>query len=108
VLSIDGRLEDYVILKNGARLGRMDHIFKDLTRIHEAQIVQETPGVICVRVIKTAAYTDRDEQQLLQEFRQRVGDQAEIQIEYPAELERSRTGKLRFVISRIRGGQLQG
>gem|GEM_PF-141480 len=107
VLSIDGRLEDYVILKNGARLGRMDHIFKDLTRIHEAQIVQETPGVILVRVIKTAAYAERDERQLLHEFRQRVGDQADIKIEYPAALERSRTGKLRFVISRIAAGQLR-
>ncbi len=37
---IDGRQEDYVILKNGARLGRMDHIFKDLINIREAQIYQ--------------------------------------------------------------------
>ena len=27
VAAVDGRKEDYVVLKNGSRLGRMDHIF---------------------------------------------------------------------------------
>jgi len=42
VASIDGRQEDYVVLRNGARLGRMDHIFKDMVNIREAQIYQDT------------------------------------------------------------------
>ena len=36
VLAIDGRMEDYVVLANGARVGRMDHIFKDMTSVREA------------------------------------------------------------------------
>ena len=38
VKQIDGRLEDYVILRNGAKIGRLDHIFKDLIMVREAQI----------------------------------------------------------------------
>ncbi len=106
VLSIDGRQEDYVILKNGARLGRMDHIFKDLTNIREAQIYQRRPGELVIRVVRGHRYTNADEVLLLRELRKRVGEDTEVSIEYVECLERSRTGKLRFVISDAEEGKL--
>jgi phenylacetate-CoA ligase len=106
VESIDGRQEDYVILKNGARLGRMDHIFKDMTNINEAQIVQKRPGEMVIRIVRGVHYTELDEYTLLQETRKRVGEQAEIQFDYVESLTRSASGKLRFVVSEIPEGQL--
>ncbi len=103
VSQIDGRLEDCLVLKNGARLGRMDHVFKDLTTIKEAQIYQEVPGEFVIRLVKAAGYLPRDEQQLSAEMRQRVGSETMFRIEYHDQLERTATGKLRFVISRIAG-----
>lgn len=107
VSSIDGRQEDYIILPNGARLGRLDHIFKDLVNIQEAQIVQRQPGEMTIRVVRSRAYTAADEKMLLAETRQRVGGDLKISIEYVDRLERSRSGKLRFVVSEIPKGQLQ-
>ena len=106
VLSVDGRQEDYIILSNGAILGRMDHIFKDMMAIREAQLYQAKPGVIIVRVVKNESYGSEDEQQLLAEFYKRVGDYAEVQIEYVPAIERTTTGKLRFVISDLKAGAL--
>ncbi|MDX1962987.1 MAG: hypothetical protein SFX18_07530 [Pirellulales bacterium] len=106
VAEIDGRLEDYIVLKNGAKLGRMDHIFKDLVRIQEAQLYQNEPGKICIRIVRGQGYTPADEAQLLGEFRQRVGDQAELQVEYHPALARTPTGKLRFVVSQIPEGRI--
>ena len=40
ILSIDGRKEDYIELVDGSRIGRLDHIFKDLIYVKEAQILQ--------------------------------------------------------------------
>lgn len=37
---LDGRQEDYVVTRSGAQLGRIDHIFKDMINIREAQIRQ--------------------------------------------------------------------
>lgn len=108
VRSIDGRQEDYVVLRNGARLGRMDHIFKDLTAIREAQIQQDTPGEIVVRVVKGPRYTAADEEHLRQEFHQRVGDLGDVRIEYVSEIPKTATGKLRFVVSRLHEGKLVG
>ena len=50
VRRIDGRKEDYVILSDGTLLGRMDHIFKDMVSIREAQIHQSAPGEVTVRI----------------------------------------------------------
>lgn len=106
VRRVDGRQEDYVILRNGARLGRMDHVFKDMTAIREAQIVQEEPGQITVRVVKNPRYGSSDETLLLEEFQKRVGDQATIRVEYTERIPRTESGKLRFVISKVGKGQL--
>lgn len=107
VASIDGRMEDYVILENGARLGRMDHILKSMTNVREAQIVQERPGAITIRVVRGARYSDNDEIELLRAAHKRVGHDTEVTIQYVETLERSATGKLRFVVSEIPEAQLQ-
>jgi phenylacetate-coenzyme A ligase PaaK-like adenylate-forming protein len=106
VARVDGREEDYVILANGARLGRMDHIFKDMMAIREAQIVQRAPGRITVRIVRHPQYDGRDETVLREEFRKRVGDLAEVGFEYVERLPRSRNGKLRFVVSELTEGRL--
>lgn len=104
VKDIDGRKEDYVILKNRARLGRMDHIFKDLVNIREAQIHQSAAGKIEVRIVKGTNYSSRDDAQLMRELRKRVGEESEIAIKYMERLPRTARGKLRFVISDIAKG----
>lgn len=107
VESIDGRQEDYVVLKNGARVGRLDHIFKDMVHVREAQIVQQEPGRIRVRLVRGSGYAEADEKQLRREFAQRLGVDVDIDIEYVEQLPRTRSGKLRFVISEMRDNQLQ-
>jgi phenylacetate-CoA ligase len=107
VASIDGRQEDYVVLGDGTRLGRMDHIFKDMVNIREAQIYQGRPGKMTIRVVRGDGYSDDDQYLLLQEARKRVGEDMDISIEYVDHLERSSTGKLRFVVSDVAEGQLK-
>lgn len=105
---VDGRQEDYVILSNGARLGRMDHIFKDMTAIREAQIVQKAPGRIVVRIVRHPRYSENDETRLLAEVKKRIGELAEVRFEYLEWLPRSGNGKLRFVISETADGHPVG
>lgn len=106
VKSIDGRAEDYVILKNGVRIGRMDHIFKDLTNVREAQIIQQYPGKITIKIVRGDNYSEHDEVSLLGEVHKRVGEECIVIIEYVQEIARSKTGKLRFVVSDLKEGKL--
>jgi phenylacetate-CoA ligase len=106
VEQVDGRLEDYVVLRNGARIGRMDHIFKDMVNVQEAQIHQALPGQMTIRVVRGHSYGADDERALLAETAKRVGGETEINIEYVQSLPRSATGKLRFVISEVPGAAI--
>lgn len=103
---VDGRLEDYVVLTNGSKVGRLDHVFKDLVRIREAQIHQRRVGEIDVKVVRAQDYSDSDERALLTQLKQRIGGDMVVSIRYVDELQRTRSGKLRFVISDIEGAQI--
>jgi phenylacetate-CoA ligase len=106
LLSIDGRREDYVVLPNGARIGRLDHVFKDLVNVRAAQIRQSEADAVVVRVLKSPRFTDADEALLLSELRRRLPAEMKVTIEYPADLERTSSGKLRLVVSDVAGGKV--
>lgn len=106
VRAIDGRVEDYVVTPGGGRIGRMDHIFKDMVNIRESQIYQEDPGCVVFRIVRGDGYGLADEETLLREARKRLGREIRIEIDYLAELERSSRGKLRFVVSALKKSQL--
>jgi phenylacetate-CoA ligase len=106
VTSIDGRIEDYIVLPDETRIGRLDHVFKDLTHVHEAQLYQRRVDEIVIRIVQGQHYSDHDEQLLVAEMRARVGSRVRLQITYVDRLERSRTGKLRFIVSELAEGRV--
>lgn len=95
---IDGRREDYLQLSNGVQIGRLDHVFKDMVNVREAQIAQRSDCRITIRIVKGSCYTLGDEELLLREFRKRVGNEANITIEYVPHIARTKSGKLRLVV----------
>jgi len=99
--SIDGRFEDYVVLKNGKKVGRLDPIFKSLVNINEAQIYQKQAGKIVLRIVKSSEYSDRDEIFVYHSIRDWLGDQVDTEIEYVESLPKTASGKLRLVISEV-------
>ena len=101
VQTLDGRLQDYVLLRNGARIGVMDLVFTKSVNIREAQFYQREPGVLILRVVRGPHYKQTDEELLLAECFKRVGPETTVSIKYVDDLERSSTGKLRLVISDI-------
>jgi len=106
VRSIDGRKEDYILTPDGRRIGRLDHIFKDMVNIKECQIFQEHPERVVLRAVRSRKYTGKDEKILLHEARKRLGNRIEIVIDYVEAIERTSQGKLRFVISKIPDAQI--
>jgi phenylacetate-CoA ligase len=101
VTSIDGRNEDYVTLPNEVRIGRLDHIFKDMINIIEAQIVQKRKSEVILKIVKNDNFSSKDEIELRKEATQRLKD-VDIIIKYVNEIPRTKNGKLRFVISDIK------
>jgi len=98
VKSIDGRQEDYIVLPSGVKIGRMDHVFKDLINIREAQLIQNNSNQLLVRIVRAKNYNNHDERNLLHELRLRLGDDISIKFDYVDSINRASSGKLRFVI----------
>ncbi len=98
VPSVDGRREDYVELPDGTRVGRLDHVFKDLTSIREAQLAQIAAGVLEVRIVPGDAYGEHTERVLREQLRSRLGDAMELRILPVDRVSRAARGKLRFVV----------
>jgi phenylacetate-CoA ligase len=96
--SIDGRAEDLLELKDGTRVGRLDHLFKDAVRIAEAQIRQTTPGRCTIAVVPREGYGPADRDALLLECRERFGDRLDVDLEIVAEIARGPRGKHRLVV----------
>lgn len=104
LLAIDGRREEYVVLRDGSMVGRTDHIFKELTFIREAQIRQREPGAIAIHVVPRGVWQDVHEQRLRSETLERLGRDMELVIVLEESLPRTAAGKLRQV---VREGDLE-
>jgi phenylacetate-CoA ligase len=98
---VTGRVEDVVVTPDGRWLSRLDFVFKGLDRVEEAQLVQEDLRLLLVRVVRRPGYTETDERRVLANLRERLGDEMTINFEYLERIPRTRSGKFRYVVSRI-------
>jgi len=104
--SINGRTDDYVVLPNGSKVGRLDFIFKGQTNVREAQIRQSRIGALTLRIVRGPAYSDQDEAEILSTARARISQDTEISVDYVDAIERTDRGKLRYVVSSLDEGKL--
>jgi phenylacetate-CoA ligase len=100
-LDVDGRIEDYVVMPDGRRVGRLDHIFKDQRDIAEAQILQDTVDEIEFRIVPGKDYDDSSQLSLMKEIRERLGDEIEVRVSLVDSIPREVNGKFRAVKSRV-------
>jgi phenylacetate-CoA ligase len=98
---IEGRIDDYVVTPEGARIMRFDYIFKDSLNVKEAQVVQLRPGEVDLRLVRRPEYSQKDEADLRREFARWVSPALTLRFEYVDEIERERNGKFRAVVSRL-------
>jgi len=101
VIDIDGRREDFIVTKSGARIGRLDHVFKDITSVREAQIVQRTEGEAEIRVVPGPEFRAAEARRIEQEMRERTGNDLDVSVVQVDSIPRTASGKLRFVVSEV-------
>ena len=101
ILTLDGREEDDIKLKDGGSLRRLDFIFKDQSNITEAQIVQKSLDLVEFHIVKNAHYTLKDEKQLNQDIKSYLAGRIDYKIIYVNQIEKTKSGKMKFIISEI-------
>lgn len=96
---IEGRKDDYIVTPAGARIMRVDYIFKESLNIKEAQIVQYKLGEVVVKLVRRPEYVLKDEEQIRREFARWISPAMSLHFQYVNEIERERNGKFRAVVS---------
>jgi phenylacetate-CoA ligase len=104
--AIEGRSDDYVVTANGALISRLGPIFWGSNNVREAQIRQERPGEVTVRIVRGPNYSRTDEDNIRLEAEARLGERTLVSFEYHERLPRSASGKLRTIVSEVPAGKI--
>jgi phenylacetate-CoA ligase len=99
--AICGRQDDYIITPDGRKIGRLDPVFKGITSVKEAQIVQERKDFVRLLIVPGEDFCEEDGVTITHEFKKRTGPTISVALELVSAIERTANGKIRSVISKL-------
>lgn len=101
VEAISGRVEDVITTSDGKKMVRFHGIFVDLPGVNEAQVIQHNFASYTVKVVGNKNFSQIDRNKIVKRMESQLGE-VKIDVIEVDEIERSKSGKLRAVISEIR------
>jgi phenylacetate-CoA ligase len=100
---IYGRATDFVVSQDGTVLHGLAliYVLRDLAAVKQFRIIQEDRDNTLVQIVADTSF-NRDNEQIIQtEFKKRLGQGTHVAIEYMDAIENERSGKFRYVISKV-------
>jgi phenylacetate-CoA ligase len=103
---IEGRIEDFIITPSGAIISPaiITHPFKDLKTIKNTQLIQTDFEHIILRIElfeKSYEKSNKEIKQLVNDLLRIIGPGVKIEIEMADEIERTPTGKFKWIVSKV-------
>lgn len=103
ILQIDGRTVDSIKLPNGRRISSTSMTnFEYTQQVKEVQFYQEDLYNIYVRIVRRPGYDEEEEKKVIASIRERLPQEVQIHLEYVDKIERTKNGKIRYIISNIK------
>lgn len=97
---ITGRIEDYILTKDGRKITRLSSIMKFAIGIKESQIIQVSRDEITINIIPEENFEKSSMDNVLKALIETVGDM-EISWRIVNRLERTSNGKVKFMIRKF-------
>jgi phenylacetate-CoA ligase len=101
IKSFVGRLDDYVTTKDGRKIGRLDHIFKGMKDVHEAQIIQNSIYNFTINLVCDPLKLNELKNEIEENLKARIGSEIDVTIQSTRAINRAANGKFRSVISYV-------
>ena len=99
---IVGREDDVIVTPAGKKIGRMDPVFKGISGIDKAQIVQEAINKLRINIVLQSNLKHLfNEEQLKKNIIERVGDEMLVEVDVVNNIPLTKSGKFRAVVSNI-------
>jgi phenylacetate-CoA ligase len=99
---VTGRINDIITLKNGGYLtvpsffGSM--LLKKIQGFSQYQVIKENDDLLTIRIVKTADFTNSDQQILIDSLEKYLNNNINFQIKYVDSIEVGENGKAKLVI----------
>lgn len=97
ISKLEGRVDDYLITKDGRKIGRLSTAMKRSPSIHSAQIVQDRPGHAYLLVRPGNRYETADSEAVREDILNRIGN-FELEIVEVHEIPKTLQGKTPLVV----------
>lgn len=104
IAGIEGRLVDTIVLAGGRKVPGVsltNRVIKDCAEVAELQVVQKTIDTFLLRYVKGSAFSSLSLETLTRNLKNLLDADVSVLFEEVAELPRSASGKVRFVISEV-------
>lgn len=98
--SIEGRVEDYILKKDGSKLTKLINIPKGGAGIQAAQLIQERPGQLEVRIVPAADFKPESMNIVMSNARYYLGGDMDVSWRAVEALEKTASGKIKYIIRR--------
>ena len=102
---VEGRSQEFIVTTDGRTISLTAFVFAQhfeaFSRMKLMQIEQETKGKIKVRIVRTSEFTNDDEAEIRNVMLNSVSGKLDIGFEYVDSIQRTRTGKHRFLIQKL-------
>jgi len=100
---IQGRTTDFVVAQDGTVLHGLAliYVMRELPGIVEFKIIQESLQHVRVQMVVEEDYSRESETRIKEVFHERLGRGVQVDIEYVDEIAPEKSGKFRYVVSRV-------
>jgi len=100
---IEGRSTDFVVAADGTMMHGLAliYILRELDGIEEFKIIQETKLHTRVQLVPSDTLGENLQEQIVQGFKKRLGENVQIEVEQVSAIAAEKSGKFRYVISKI-------
>lgn len=101
---VQGRTTDFVVAQNGTVMHGLALIYtlRDLQGVERFRIEQMSLDQTVVKIIAGPAFGRAEELRIVQDFKARLGEAVDIQIERVQEIASESSGKFRYVVSHVK------
>jgi len=98
---VEGRVWDIIVGTNNNRLVGTFWLVRGVSGIEKFQVIQENYGEILLKLIVNERFDETEKQKLIDRVYENCGQEMEIKIELVDEIPLTKSGKHRFVISKV-------
>lgn len=107
--SIEGRTTDFIVAADGTVMHGLAliYVLRDLPAVKAFKIIQESLELTRVQLVAGEGYTQTTEATICEGLRKRLGRAVEVRVERLDAIPPERSGKHRYVVSKVAAGQAQ-